>query len=326
MKSSSSAAAAAEDRAIESADLANALATGTMLVELMRLGRARPSTRNDVHQAPIADIECSATTVRIAATARTSDVANHPAVAKQLPMLAEAMIAGAAPQIRDAATVAGNLVQRTRCPYFRELATACNKREPGTGCSALHGYTRSHAVLGTSPDCIATHSSDLAVALVALEAIVHTRSPAGARALPIADLYTLPGSRPDIETVLAPDETITHVEVPITSWARRSTYLKVRDRTSYTSALAAAAVALEVTDDRVTGARIALGGIATKPWRSHQAERELIGKRPTTDVFLEAAQAALAGARPLHDNAFKIELARRTIVRALERVADRGSM
>ncbi|MGE0551397.1 MAG: xanthine dehydrogenase family protein subunit M [Kofleriaceae bacterium] len=315
MKPSSSVAAFSEDRAIESAGLTSAatLPSETAFVNLMRLARARPSL-------PL-DIETETSSVRIVASARTSDVAHHPAIAKQFPVLAEAMLAGASPQVRDAATVGGNLLQRTRCPYFRELASSCNKRDPGSGCSALHGYTRSHAVLGTSPDCIATHSSDMAVALVALDAIVHTRSPTGTRTIPIGELYTLPGHHPEIETVLAPAEQITHVELPVTIWARRSTYLKVRDRTSYTSALAAAAVALELSGDRIATARVALGGIATTPWRSSEAERELIGKHPTTDVFLEAARAALANARPLHDNAFKIELARRTIVRALERVA-----
>jgi xanthine dehydrogenase YagS FAD-binding subunit len=218
------------------------------------------------------------------------------------------------------ATTGGNLLQRTRCPYFRDTAMPCNKREPGTGCSALHGENRGHAVLGTSEACIATHPSDMAVALVALEAAVRTTGPQGERVIPIGELHRLPGDHPEVETTLAPGELITAVEIPALSFAARSLYVKVRDRASYTFALASAAVAIDLDNGIVRDARVALGGVGTVPWRSRAAEDALRGKPAGVMTYRAAAEAALAGAKPREHNAFKIELARRTLVRALTRL------
>jgi xanthine dehydrogenase YagS FAD-binding subunit len=217
------------------------------------------------------------------------------------------------------ATVGGNLLQRTRCPYFRDGVSRCNKRAPGSGCAAIGGFTRSHAVLGISDRCIATHPSDMCVALVALDAIVHTHGPRGDRKLPIADFHSVPGVHPDVESVLQPGELVTAVELPATAFAARSRYTKVRDRASFAFALASAAIALDLQGTTIRDARVALGGVATKPWRSKGAEQALIGQPATLDTFQRAAVAALDGAQPQGDNAFKIELARRTVVRALQR-------
>jgi xanthine dehydrogenase YagS FAD-binding subunit len=259
--------------------------------------------------------------MRIGALATNTDVAYHPQITARFPALSEALLSGASPQLRNMATVGGNLLQRTRCPYFRDGTSPCNKRAPGSGCAALDGYTRSHAVLGTSARCIATHPSDMCVALVALDAVVHTRGPSGNRAIPIAELHTLPGDHPEIESVLAPGELVTHVELPATPLAARSRYTKVRDRASFSFALASAAVALEVQGGTIRDARIALGGLATRPWRAVDAERWLIGKRAALDSFRRAAAMALDGATPRDDNAFKVELGRRTVLRALQRGA-----
>jgi xanthine dehydrogenase YagS FAD-binding subunit len=235
--------------------------------------------------------------------------------------LSQALLMAASGQLRNMASIAGNLLQRTRCPYFRDTATPCNKREPGSGCSALHGFNRSHAILGTSEHCIATHPSDPAVALVALGARVHVRGPSGERTVPLAELHVLPGTQPERETTLRAGEVITSIEVPVLPFARRSLYLKVRDRASYAFALASAAVALDVSNGTIRDARVALGGLATKPWRSVAAERALIGKRAAVATFRAAATAAVAGAVPRKDNAFKVELAKRTLVRALTEVS-----
>jgi xanthine dehydrogenase YagS FAD-binding subunit len=259
--------------------------------------------------------------VRIGALATNTDVAYHPLITTRFPALSEALLSGASPQLRNMATVGGNLLQRTRCPYFRDGISPCNKRAPGSGCAALDGYTRSHAVLGTSARCIATHPSDMCVALVALDAVVHTRGPSGNRAIPVAALHTLPGDHPEIESVLVPGELVTHVELPATPLAARSRYTKVRDRASFSFALASAAVALELQDGTVRDVRIALGGLATRPWRAVEAERWLIGKRAALDSFRRAAAMALDGAAPRDDNAFKVELGRRTVLRALQRGA-----
>jgi len=224
------------------------------------------------------------------------------------------------------ATVGGNLLQRTRCSYFRELGAACNKRTPGSGCAAQEGPNRMHAVLGGSEQCIAVHPSDMCVALVALDAIVHARAPGGGeRAIPIADLHVLPGAHPEVESVLARGELITHVTIPATPLAARSRYVKVRDRAAYAFALASAAVALELAGETIRAARVALGGVATKPWRSPEAEQALAGQPAGRRTFERAAAAALAAARPRGGNTYKVELARRTLVRALERAAGRAS-
>jgi len=307
------------------------IAGGTTLVDLMKLEVETPEHLVDLN--PLGDRDPSLASVRdlptgglrLGALARMSDVAWDTRVKERYPMLSQALLLAASGQLRNMASMAGNLLQRTRCPYFRDTATPCNKREPGSGCSALRGYNRSHAILGTSEHCIATHPSDPAVALVALGATVHVRGagaqPGSERTIPIDDLHVLPGTHPERETVLQPGEVITAIDIPALSFARRSLYLKIRDRASYAFALASAAVALDVSNGTIRAARVALGGVATKPWRSTAAERALVGKRATAAAFRSAAEAALSGAVPRTDNAFKIELAKRTLVRALTEVS-----
>jgi xanthine dehydrogenase YagS FAD-binding subunit len=293
------------------------IAGGTNLVDLMRIEVMRPKTVVDITRLPLASIEQVGDGVRIGALVRNTDLAVHPLIATRYPVLAQALLAGASHQLRNMATVGGNLLQRTRCPYFRDRTWACNKREPGSGCSALEGYTRSHAVLGGSDRCIATNPSDMSVALVALDAVVIAQSVTATRRIPIADFHTIPGAHPEIESVLARGELITHVELPGSRFAERSRYVKVRDRASYAFALASAAVALDIRGTTIGEARVALGGVATKPWRAVAAERALAGAPVNADSFRRAAEAALEGAAPRPDNAFKVELAKRTIVRAL---------
>ena len=260
--------------------------------------------------------------VRIGAMVRNSDLAYHDAIRKRYPVLSEALLSGATAQIRNMASVGGNLMQRTRCTYFRDAAWPCNKRQPGSGCSALDGYNRSHAVPGTSEKCIATHPSDMCVALVALDAVVHIQGPQGGRQVPITDFHVSYGEDPARETVLRHGELITAVELPNTPFFARSHYLKVRDRASFEFALASVAAALEVKEGKITAARLALGGVATKPWRAVEAEKVLVGARPEKAAYVAAAKAALQGARPQKFNAFKIELAKHAIVRALGVVGD----
>jgi xanthine dehydrogenase YagS FAD-binding subunit len=314
------------DHALASARRGDAhyIAGGTTLVDLMRLEVVRPAAVVDITgltEAGLTAIEDAGRGMRIGALATNTDVAYHPKITARFPALSEALLSGASPQLRNMATVGGNLLQRTRCPYFRDGTSPCNKRAPGSGCAALDGYTRSHAVLGTSARCIATHPSDMCVALIALDAVVHTRGPAGNREIPVAELHTLPGDHPEIESVLVPGELVTHVELPVTPLAARSRYTKVRDRASFSFALASAAVALELRAGTIRDARIALGGLATRPWRAVEAERWLIGKRAALDSFRRAAAIALEGATPRDDNAFKVELGRRTVLRALQRGA-----
>jgi len=311
--------AADENGAISSGAAAGAgyVAGGTTLVDLMKLEVMKPSTLVDIAALPLARIEPLGDGLRIGAMARNSDVAYHPLIAERYPVLAQALLSGASPQLRNMATVGGNLLQRTRCPYFRDGAAACNKRNPGSGCAAWEGYNRGHAVLGGSEHCIATHPSDMCVALVALDAVVRTRSRTGERAIPIKDFHLVPKDHPEIETVLEHGELITHVDLPATGFAARSHYLKVRDRASYAFALASAAVALDLAGGKIRDVRVALGGIATKPWRSVEAERALVGQTPSRAVFQAAAEAAVRGAIPRKHNEFKIELAKRTLVRAL---------
>jgi xanthine dehydrogenase YagS FAD-binding subunit len=311
------------DNAIAAGARADAryIAGGTTLIDLMRLEVMRPAAVVDITGLPLASIEDTGGGLRIGALATNTDVAYHPLVTARFPALSEALLSGASPQLRNMATVGGNLLQRTRCPYFRDGTSPCNKRTPGAGCAALDGFTRSHAVLGTSPRCIASHPSDMCVALVALDAVIHTHGAAGDRAIPIAEFHTLPGEHPEIESVLAPGELVTHVELPASPLAARSRYTKVRDRASFAFALASAAVALDVRGSTIRDARIALGGVATRPWRAREAERWLTGRTTSLDSFRRAAALALEGAKPSTDNAFKVELARRTIVRALQRGA-----
>ncbi len=296
------------------------MAGGTTLIDLMKLNVERPSTVVDINAVPLARIEERPDGgIRVGAMVRNSDMAHHDLIRRRYPVVSEAILAGASAQLRNMATTGGNLLQRTRCYYFRDTAAPCNKREPGSGCSAIDGYNRIHAVLGTSDHCIATHPSDLCVALAALGAIVQLRDPSGERTVPLTEFHVTPDDHPERETVLRPGELITAVDIPPLSFATRSTYVKVRDRASYAFALASAAVALDLEENIVRDARIAIGGVATKPWRSHEAERALVGRRADPAVYRAAAEAALAGAVPRAHNAFKIELAKRTLVRALSR-------
>jgi xanthine dehydrogenase YagS FAD-binding subunit len=299
------------------------LAGGTTEIDLLRLDVVRPTALVDINDLPLDQIqELADGGLRIGALARMSDVAEDPAVALRFPMIAQALLLGASPQLRHMASMGGNLLQRVRCSYFRDGVSPCNKRSPGTGCSALQGINRGHAILGTSEHCIATHPSDVAVALVALDASVHIEGPSGARAIPISDFFLLPGETPHLEHPLEHGDLIVGIEVPSSTVARTSLYLKVRDRESYEFALASAAVALRVEGGVIADVRLALGGIASRPWRAHRAEQLLMGARAEQAAFASAARAELADAIPRGMNAFKVELAQRTIVRALETAAD----
>lgn len=310
-----------ESAAIQAAARGKFLAGGTTLVDLMKLHVERPQALVDINRLPLTEVtELPDGGVRVGAMVRNSDMARHELIRERYSLLSQAILSGASPQLRNMATTGGNLLQRTRCYYFRDAALPCNKREPGSGCGAVDGYNRIHAVLGGSEHCIATHPSDMCVALVALDAVVRARGPQGERTVRLADFYVLPGDRPEREHVLSPDELIVAVDIPALPFAARSTYLKVRDRASYAFALASAAVALDVQDGTIRQARVALGGVATRPWRAHEAEAVLAGGRAGGALYRAAAEAALRGAVPRRYNAFKIELAKRTLVRALSRV------
>jgi len=299
------------------------LGGGTNLLDLMKMGVEHPGHLVDVTRLPLAAIEERESGLRLGATARNSDVANHPLVRQRYRVLSEALVAGASPQLRNMATMGGNLMQRTRCAYFYDPTFAeCNKRVPGSGCAALQGYHRMHAILGASEACIATHPSDAAVALAALDAVVRVVGPGGERAIPIVDFHRLPGDTPQLDTNLRGDELITAIDLPALPFGRRSHYLKVRDRNSYAFALISVAAALDLDGQGVIRqARLALGGVAHKPWRVAEAEQRLVGQRPGDGAWRAAAEAAVAGARPRRDNAFKVELARRSIARALATTA-----
>lgn len=307
------------------------VAGGTTLIDLMKLDVETPAHIVDINALSGADATLARVSdlpgggIRLGALARMSDVAWEPRVRDGYPMVSQSLLMGASGQLRNMATMGGNILQRTRCPYFRDTATPCNKREPGTGCSALHGFNRSNAILGTSEQCIATHPSDLAVALVALDAVVRVRGSApqgqsAERAIPFADVHLLPGLHPERETTLRHGELVTSIDIPALSFAKRSLYLKVRDRASYAFALASAAVALDLSGGTIHDARIALGGVGTKPWRAHDAEHSLVGKSATPAIFAAAADIALRGAVTHKHNAFKVALAKRTLVRALTQV------
>jgi xanthine dehydrogenase YagS FAD-binding subunit len=300
-----------------------AIAGGTTLVDLMKLRVETPSHLVDINALPLSRIESLPDGgLRIGAMVRNSDLAHDVTVMKKYPVLSQALLAGASAQLRNMATTGGNLMQKTRCYYYRDPEyTACNKRKPGSGCAALEGFNRIHAILGGSEQCVATHPSDMAVALVALDATVHMKGPGGERQVPIADFHTVPGSTPQIETVLKPGELITYVTLPSVAFAAHSSYVKLRDRASYEFALASAAAALELDGRRIRAARIALGGVATVPWRAHEAEQKLVGSNADEQSFRAAADAALQSAKPLRFNAFKVELAKMAIVRALEQAA-----
>ena len=297
------------------------LGGGTNLVDLMRETIERPRNVVDVTALNKDIVVREDGSVLIGAAVTNTALVEHHAIRRHYPLLTRAILSGASAQIRNMATVGGNLLQRTRCYYFYDQAAHCNKRAPGEGCDAIGGFNRIHAILGGSPDCVATHPSDMCVALVALDAIVHVEGSGGTRMIALDELHRLPGDRPDIETVLAPGELITAVELPAAPIAVNSVYRKVRDRASYAFALVSVAAALDVQNGRIADVRIALGGVAPKPWRARTAEAALRGGSADEAAFRAAAEAELAEAKPLRDNAFKIELAKRTITAVLKELA-----
>ena len=295
------------------------LAGGTTLLDLMKLDVERPTQVIDIHRLPLDQVEkTDGGGVTIGATMRNTDLANHPLIKSHYAVLSQALLSGASAQLRNMATTGGNLMQRTRCVYFRDVASPCNKRMPGSGCPAIDGYNRNLAVLGTSDQCIATNPSDMNVALSALDATIHVESSRGKRSIAIDDFFLVPGNTPQNENVLTSGELITHVTLPRPTPGNRSVYLKLRDRASYEFALASAAVVASVSAGRIEYVRVALGGVGVKPWRSHEAEAILLGQAPGAAVFRMAAEAAVQSARPQSMNGFKIELAKRCIEHTLE--------
>jgi xanthine dehydrogenase YagS FAD-binding subunit len=312
--------ATAPDEAVHavSARGAKFLGGGTNLVDLMKYNVEHPTTLIDVTHLDFTQITTTGSTTLIGAGVRNSDLANHETIRTNYPLLSQALLSGASPQLRNMATTGGNLLQRTRCYYFMDTTfPACNKRTPGSGCAAIKGFNRIHAILGASDECIATNPSDMSVALAALNATVHVTGPEGKRTIPIADFHRLPGTTPQLDTNLKPDELITAVELPTSKFAKHSYYLKVRDRQSYAFALVSVAAGLEMSSNTIQSAGLALGGVALKPWRSLEAEKFLVGTVASADAFKKAADLAVAGAKPYEHNAFKVELARQSIVRAL---------
>ncbi|WP_199551399.1 xanthine dehydrogenase family protein subunit M [Streptomyces sp. N35] len=298
------------------------LGGGTNLIDLMKLGVERPETLIDVSRLDLDRVEeLRDGSVRLGATVRNSDLAAHPLIRDRYPVLSQALLSGASGQLRNAATTGGNLLQRTRCPYFQDVGKPCNKREPGSGCGAREGVSRDHAVLGHSAQCVATHPSDMAAALAALDAQVELRGPKGPRTLPAAEFHRLPGDRPERDTELHHGELITGVLLPPSTAGLPSAYRKVRDRASYAFALASVAVVLGVEDSVVSTVRIAFGGLAHRPWRALRAEAALLGQAPTDEAFLLAIDAELSEAEPLRDNAFKVPLARNIACDLLRRLA-----
>jgi xanthine dehydrogenase YagS FAD-binding subunit len=312
--------AAAAVQAVAGNKEAKFLAGGTNILDLMKEGVENPSALVDVLRLNLSQIRELKGGVSIGALARNTDTANHPIIRQNYPLLSQAILAGASGQIRNMATNGGNLMQRTRCQYFYDTAMPCNKREPGTGCGAREGINRIHAVLGYSEQCVATYPGDMATALYALDAVVRVRGTNGQeRAIPINDFHRLPGDTPEKDNNLAHGELITAIELPKSPFAAKSYYLKVRDRASYAFALVSVAAALEMSGDKIKSARVVLGSIAHKPWRSSEAEAVLTGGKADEKTFRQAAEAALKDAKPLKHNAYKVELAKRAVVRALER-------
>lgn len=313
--------ATAPEEAVHAASAHNAkfLGGGTNLIDLMKDGVEHPSTLIDINHLDLTQVTATPTGgALIGALVRNSDLANHEMIRHNYPLLSQGLLSGASPQLRNMATTGGNLLQRTRCYYFMDTAfPACNKRNPGSGCAALQGFNRIHAILGASEDCIATNPSDMNVAMAALDATIHVQGPKGKRAIPFSEFHRLPGKTPQIETSLKPDELITAVELPAPRFAKNSWYLKVRDRQSYAFALVAVATGLEMNGNTIKSAGLALGGVAPKPWRSREAEKSLAGATAGPEAFKKAADLAVAGAHPYEHNAFKIELAKQSIVRAL---------
>jgi xanthine dehydrogenase YagS FAD-binding subunit len=308
-------------RQIAADPAAKFIAGGTNLIDLMKEEVERPTRLIDISRLALKKVEETAGGLRIGALVPNSDLAYHPLVEQRYPVLASAVLAGASQQLRNMASTGGNLLQRTRCAYFYDTATPCNKREPGSGCSAIKGINRMHAILGTSDACIATHPSDMCVALAMLEATVHVTGAAGERTIAFADFHRLPGDTPQRDTNLRPDEIITAVELPAQGFAKNYTYLKIRDRLSYAFALVSVAVGLELDGDTIKQARFALGGVAHKPWRDQTAEATLRGQAPNAANFRRAADTLLREAKGFEHNSFKIDLARRAIVRALTQAA-----
>lgn len=300
------------------------LGGGTNLVDLMRENIEKPAHLVDVTGLSRQIEETPEGDLRIGSAVSNTELANHPLVKSRYPLLTMAIVSGASGQIRNMATVAGNILQRTRCHYFYDSACRCNKRQSGSGCDAMEGFNRMHAILGASESCIATHPSDMAVALAALDARVHVQGPGGEREIAFADLHRLPGDRPDLETNLRPHELITAITVPRCAFATRSTYLKIRDRSSYAFALVSVAAALKLEGEAVGGVRLALGGVAHRPWRAHLAERVLRSAPANEQTFRRAADEELAAARGHGHNDFKIELARRAIVQALSSLTEQA--
>jgi len=312
--------ASSPDEAVHavSARGAKFLGGGTNLVDLMKSNVEQPTTLIDVTRLSFTQITNAGNIAIIGAGVRNSDLANHEIIRTSYPLLSQALLSGASPQLRNMATTGGNLLQRTRCSYFMDTAFAhCNKRTPGSGCSAIKGFNRNHAILGASNECIATNPSDMNVALAALNATIHVTGPKGKRTIAIADFHRLPGNTPQLDTNLKPDELITAVELPAPKFAKHSYYLKVRDRHSYAFALVSVAAGLEMSSNTIQSAGLALGGVAHKPWRSPEAEKFLVGTIASPDAFRKAADLAVSGAVPLDHNVFKIELAKQSIVRAL---------
>jgi xanthine dehydrogenase YagS FAD-binding subunit len=298
------------------------IAGGTNLIDLMKENVEHPSRLIDINRLPLGEIQpLPDGGLRLGALVTNTDVAYSEEVERRYPLLSRAILAGASPQLRNMATTGGNLMQRTRCVYFYDTATPCNKREPGSGCSAIAGFNKNHAILGTSEHCIAVHPSDMCVALAALEAVVRVTGPGGERAIPFAEFHRLPGDTPYLDTNLGADEIITAVDLPAKGFAEHHTYLKVRERTSYAFALVSVAAALEMDGDTIQEARLALGGVAHKPWRDRQAEALLHGQRAARDNFRRVAEALLRDAKGFGHNDFKIALAKRAVVRALSQAA-----
>lgn len=314
---------AADERAALEAGRSGAryIAGGTTLIDLMRETVERPDAVVDITGLDHRDIDLQPTRLRVGALVRMSDLAAHDGVRADYPVIAQALELSASAQIRNMATIGGNLMQRPRCPYFRDTTSACNRRQPGSGCPAIGGRNRAHAILGTSDQCVATHPSDLAVALVALDATVILRDGDGDQSMPVADFFRTPGSTPDREHNLRPGQLIVAIEIPATPGTRRSGYLKVRDRASYEFAIASAAVALDMAGPTIRTARVAAGGVGTVPWRLPAVERALQGRPATPEVIRAAAECAADGANPLSENGFKVALLKRTVARQLEVVA-----
>lgn len=301
------------------------LAGGTNLIDLMKEDVMRPDELVDINRLNLGQIKMSGANLSIGGLAKNTDTANHPLVRQNFPLLSQAILAGASGQIRNMATNGGNLNQRTRCTYFYDTAMPCNKREPGSGCGAMEGINRMHAIFGWSEDCVAVHPSDMCIALVALDAVVKVQGAGGkTRSIPFADYHRLPGNSPEKDNNLNQGELITEIEIPKNNFANRSYYLKVRDRASYAFALVSVAAALELDGKRIKQARIALGGVAHKPWRALEAEKFLAGKEATEANFKAAAEAEMKAAKPLEHNKFKVELGQRAIARALMQAMNGG--